>query len=153
MARSKRARRTAIALTVWTQACTVYHAQSGAVPLRTGGEVRVRSDEPFAVSQPASTSVPVTFCRATAVEGDLVSVSGDTLVLARSRNVAVARGLDASLDCPRNERVAVVRTSRMEVMEGRTHPWRTTGLVLGIAAGLGGLLLIALSNSELGPAY
>jgi hypothetical protein len=151
MDRSHCARGATLALTVWTQACTVYHHATGNAAIPVGRTVRVRSDVPFALAQPSAALVPVTFCHATAVEGDLVSVSGDTLLLARSRNVAAAPDPDgSSRGCPGNARVAIVRTAGLEVAEGRTDALRTAGFVLGVTGALTALFFVAFSRTGLG---
>jgi hypothetical protein len=150
MYRSSRARRSSIALVVWAQACTVYRPAPANAPLPVGRSVRIRSAQPFVLGHAASAATLEPVCQVTAVGGDVVRVSGDTLLLARSRDITAAPGSDGSRRCDVNGRVALVLTPGMEVTQQRIHAGRTTALVLGIAAAALGFAAYAASNIDPG---
>lgn len=145
------ARRAAIALMCWTQACTAYRPAPANVPLAIGRPVRIRAAEPFALGQSAIGFMSPTVCRATALRGYVMRTVGDTLLLGSAHDIAAAPELDGSTRrCPENQAVAIVLTPTIEITEQRTDRGRTTALIVGLVAALVGFAAYAASNIDPG---
>lgn len=150
MYRSNRSRRAAIALAlaIWSQACSVHRATTPDEVLRVSSDVRIRSVEPLQLTRQTDTLPPIAVCCLTTVEGRLVRVAGDTLVVERGSGVALNSQLNRVKGS--HELLTVVRTSGTEVTVRQVDRARTTLLVLGITAALIGLAALAASQIEYG---
>jgi hypothetical protein len=82
------------------------------------------------------------------VEGKFVRFAGDTIVVERGSGVAVNSNLTRIPGA--HEILSVVRTSTTDVTVRQIDRGRTTALVLGIAAGVIGLLALAASQIDYG---
>jgi hypothetical protein len=150
MSRSIRARRgvIALALTIWSEACVVHRPIPGDESPRQGTDVRVRSLVPLDLKRQADTLSPIPVCCTTVVEGKLVRVAGDTIVLGRGSGFAVTS--DMSRIPVQREILTVVRTSETEVTVRQIDGASTTALLVGITAAVVGLLALAASQIQYG---
>jgi hypothetical protein len=113
--------------------------------------VRVRSAEPFTLSQPNAASMLETVCRVTAVDGFVVRMVGDTLVLGHPHDVTVAvESGTGARRCPEGEDVTLILTPAMAVTEKQVDRGRTTALLVGLAAALVAFAAYAASNIDPG---
>jgi hypothetical protein len=129
MHRSITVRCAALALATWTQACASYRPATGPVPLRVGRSVRVTSESTFTLLQPAGGAALAGVCRASAVEGIVDRVAGDTLVLGYARDIVPASDGGS---CPAEQSVTLLLAPSMAVAERHVDAGRTAGLVFGI---------------------
>ncbi|MFL5504143.1 MAG: hypothetical protein ACJ77T_05225 [Gemmatimonadaceae bacterium] len=140
-----------LAATIWSQACVVHRPAPADMSTLTDARVRVSSADPFVLSEADSTSGTPMLCHATALDGRIRRVAGDTLVLTRVSRVAAAIEADGSRSvCPRREFVTFVRTPATEMRVRRTDAKRTTFLLVGIAAAFIGFAAFAASQIEYG---
>lgn len=150
MSRSTRTRRASIAmaLAIWSQACAVHRPIPPDGSIRPGSSVRIRSATPLGITRQTDSLPTMTVCCTTTVEGKLVRIVGDTIILDRGSRVAVMSNLSRISGQP--EILAVVRTPGTEVTVRQTDRGRTTALILGIAAILVGLAALAASQIDYG---
>ncbi|HEX6626677.1 MAG TPA: hypothetical protein VF105_01865 [Gemmatimonadaceae bacterium] len=148
MSRSSRRRRGAIALglTTWSQACVAHRATNANEAFRVSSDVRIRSAAPLQLTRQTDTLPPIAVCCVTTVEGRLVRVAGDTLIVERGSGVALNSQLNRVKGS--HEVLTVVRNSATEVAVREVDRTRTTLLVVGITAVLIGLAALAASQIE-----
>jgi hypothetical protein len=149
MSRSTRARRAAIVLlAIWSEACTVHRPIPIDGSLRRGSDLRVRSAAPLELTRQTDSLPPTIVQGATTVEGKFVRFAGDTIVLERGSGFAVTSNLTRIPGA--HEILTVVRTPTTDVTVRRIDRGRTTALVLGLTAGVIGLLALAASQIDYG---
>jgi hypothetical protein len=148
MSRSTRARRAAVALAlaIWSQACSVHRPIPLDGSLRPGSDLRIRSAAPLELTRQTDSLPPTTVCCAKTVEGRLVRFAGDTIVLERGSGVAVTSSMSRIPGY--HEILTVIRTSATDVTVREIDRGRTAALVLGITATVIGLLALAASQIE-----
>jgi len=116
--------------------------------LRQGSELRIHSIAPLDLTVQTD-SIPATTlaakCCVTELEGRFVRVAGDTIILERGNDT-----VNSNLDRVRgpHEILTIVRTPGTEVTVRQVDRARTTALLLGITAGVIGLLAYAASQIE-----
>jgi hypothetical protein len=138
--RGFRSARLAVALVLVAQACATSQVTPSNVPVPTGRWVRVRSATPFPLGQPAGAQSAATVCHATALEGEVTRVTGDTIVIANTRSVISAPGPDGGgLRCPRSQALTLVRAPEIEIVAPQRSEGRTSFFLVGTLA-----LLLAL---------
>lgn len=135
-------------LTAWSQACAVHRPIPPDGSIQPGSNVRIRSATPLGITRQTDSLPPVAVCCMTTVEGRLVRVVGDTIILDRGSGVAVMSNLSHVPGHP--EMLAVVRTPGTEVTVRQTDRGRTTALIIGIAAVLVRLAALAASQIDYG---
>lgn len=147
---STRARRAAIALAlaVWSEACSVHRPIPPDGSLRPGSDLRIRSAAPLQLTRQTDSLPPTTVCCAKTVEGRFVRFAGDTIVVERGSGVAVTSSMSRIPGY--HEILTVVRTSTTDVTVRQIDRGRTTALVLGITAAVIGLLALAASQIDYG---
>ena len=148
ISRSTRVRRAAIALVlaIWSQACAVHRVTNAGEVLPVNSDLRIRSVAPLQLTRQTDTLPPIAVCCVTTIEGRLVRVAGDTLVVERGSGVALNSQLNRVKGS--HEVLTVVRTSETEVTVRQGDGVRTTLLVLGITAALIGLAALGASQIE-----
>jgi hypothetical protein len=151
MRRSNRTGRSIIALTitVWSQACVVQHPVSSDSALLRGTRLRVRSTQSFLLKESDGDLVSAPLCRASAVDGTVRKLIGDTVILERAGGIVNAPDSDGvRRGCVTRDILAFTRTPDMEVTERKTDKGKTTLLLVGIAAGLVALAAYAASQIQ-----
>jgi len=137
-----------MALAIWSQACAVHRPIPPDGSIRPGSSVRIRSATPLGITRQTDSLPTMTVCCTTTVEGKLVRIAGDTIILDRGSRVAVMSNLSRISGQP--EILAVLRTPGTEVTVRQTDRGRTTALILGIAVVLVGLAALAASQIDYG---
>lgn len=150
MSCSTRTRRAAVAmaLAIWSQACAVHRTIPPHGSIDPGTNVRIRSVGPLAILRLTDSLPSMAVCCTTMVEGKLVRVVGDTIIVDRGSRVTVTSNLSRIPGEP--EILSVVRTPGTEVTVRQTDRGRTTALIIGIAAVLIGLAALAASQIDYG---
>ena len=146
MSRSTRARRAALALAIWLQACVVHRPMPADGSLRPQSQVRVSSAVPLELTRQTDSLPAIPVCCVNVVEGRFLRVAGDTLVLERGSGIAINSSLNRIQGY--HEILTVVRTSGTVVTLRQVDRVRTTALVLGIAAAIVGLAALAASQIQ-----
>jgi hypothetical protein len=138
-----------VGLAFWCQACVVSRPLPADVSVPQGERVSARSPIPFNLNDPDAGPSEAPLCRATAVEGRVRQVTGDTLILVRVSGIVTPPDADGVLRrCQTPEKVRFVRTSNSEMTVRQTDKGRTTLLLLGIAAALVGFAALGASQIE-----
>jgi hypothetical protein len=147
---STRARRAALALALatWSEACAVHRPIPPDGSLRAGSDLRVRSAAPLELTRQTDSLPPTIVHGATNVEGKFIRSAGDTIVLERGSGFGVNSNLARIPGT--HEILTVVRTSATDVTVRRIDRGRTIALVLGLTAGVIGLLALAASQINYG---
>jgi class 3 adenylate cyclase len=115
----------------------VQHPVSSDSSLLRGARLRVRSAQSFLLSESDGNLVSAPLCRASAVDGTVRKIMGDTVVLERAGGIVSAPDSDGvRRGCLTRDILAFTRTADMEVTERKTDKGKTTLLLVGIAAGL-----------------
>lgn len=150
MSRSIRARRAAIALALvlWSEACSVHRPIPLDGSLRPGSDLRIRSAAPLEVTRQTDSLPATTVHGSTTLEGKFVRFAGDTIVLERGSGFAVTSNLTRIPGA--HEILTVVRTSTTDVTVRQIDRGRTIALVVGITAGVIGLLALGASQIDYG---
>jgi hypothetical protein len=150
VSRSTRAWRAAIALALalWSEACVVHRPIPDYGSLRPGSDLRIRSAAPLELTRQTDSLPPTPVHGAKTVEGKFVRFAGDTIILERGSGFAVTSNLTRIPGA--HEFLTVVRTPVTDVTVRQIDRGRTTALVLGITAGVIGLLALGASQIEYG---